>query len=280
VASPALLRPSDAELRRLYVDQRLSAETISKRCDVEKITVLRWLRAAGIKRRPGGNGLANRGIPAPTADDLQRLVHVEHLSYEAIGERYGVDFSAVPHWLDRHGIERPDIWVTRRHGRVATEPTEEELRERIGAGESLRSIERDFDVTRMVIRARCRKYGIEVSRDGWSGGYRLRCADGHQVRSTYEQRVDDWLSRHDLPHTLEPRYPFDRRYRADFLVDRTYIEVWGVTGNPAYTARRAWKIEQCASNGIDLIQINHWQFATGRRWWRPLERLLQDLPAD
>lgn len=249
---------------------------IAARCDVEKITVLRWLRAAGIKRRPVGSGMANRGKVMPTAEELQHMIHVENIGLRGVAERYGVHYTAVAQWIDRHGIQRPTVWQTRRRGQTLAEPSEDELRERVGAGESLSSISRDYPVSRSLLRARCETYSIEVPRDGWQRGKRFPCGDGHLARSTYEQRVDDWLFDNLIEHETEPTYPWDRRYRADFRVGETYIEVWGVTGNPAYRERRDLKIRRCAETGIDLIQINYGQFATGRRWWRPLERL-QDL---
>lgn len=267
-------RPSPEELRALYVDQRLSSLAIAERCQVEKITVLRWLRAAGIERRPVGSGLANRGVEMPTAEELHRLIHVENIGLRGVAERYGVYYTAVGKWLDRYGIERPTVWQTRRRGEIPAEPTEEELRERIAAGESLSAIARDYPVSSTLIRQRCRTYGIEFQRDGWQLGKRFPCADGHLARSTYELRVDDWLFDHGLQHDVEPAYPWDRRYRADFLVGQTYIEVWGVTNNAAYRERRALKIQRCAETGLDLIQINYGQFSRGRRWWRPLEQLL------
>lgn len=269
--APSPNRPSPEELRELYIDQGLSSLAIAERCGVEKITALRWLKAAGIERRPTGSGLANRGVTPPTAEELHRLIHVENIGLRGVAECYGVYYTAVGHWLDRHGIERPSIWQTRRRGVVPTEPTEQELRERIGSGESLASIARDFPVSSTLIRARCTTYGIEVSRDGWQRGKRFECADGHLARSTYELRVDDWLSERGIEHEVEPPYPWDRRYRADFCVDDAYIEIWGVIGNPAYQTRKAMKIERCAAEGLRLIQINYAQFASGRRWWKPLE---------
>ncbi|MDP9820385.1 hypothetical protein [Nocardioides massiliensis] len=266
-------RPNPAELRELYVDQGLSAAAIGARYGVEKITALRWLRAAGVERRFAGRGLAHRGVAAPSADDLRRLIHEENIGLIGVAEKYGVDYTAVGHWLDRHGIERPTIWQTRRRGQVVVEPTEAELRDGITRGETITAIAEQFGVSRRLIRDRCVRYGIEVGRDGWHGGRRFTCVDGHLARSTYEQRVDDWLTEHGLDHEVEPAYPWDRRYRADFLVGSTYIEVWGVTNNPAYAARKAMKIERCAQEGLTLIQVNHGQFANGRRWWKPLEVL-------
>lgn len=271
-------RPSDEELRRLYVDQGLTAQAIGDRCRVEKITALRWLKAAGIERRPA-SGLARRGVTPPTREELVDLVHVQHLGYRRIAERYGVDPTAVPHWLTKHGIERPTIWGTRRRGVELVLPDEGELTARRAAGESLTTIAADYGVSRDTIRDLCLRLDIAYDRDGWLGGKRFTATDGHKVRSTYELRVDDWLTDHDLAHEPEPRYPFDRRYRADFLVNGVYVEVWGVMHNPAYNQRRAWKIQQCTDHGLTLIQINYGQFAGRRRWWRPLEVLLEDRAA-
>lgn len=248
-------------------------------CQVRKITALRWLRAAGIERRPP-SGLANRGVTAPTAEELHDLVHVEHLSYAQIGERYGVDPTAVPYWLTTHNIPKPKVWVTRRKGKTPRLPDEAELRARRQHGESLRSIASTAGVGHATIRRLCDRFDIPVDRDGWVGGLRLPCSDGHEARSTYEQRVDNWLHEHGLTHELEPRYPFDRRFRADFLVGQTYIEVWGVLNNQRYTDRKRYKVAQCAIHGLPLIQINCWQFAKGRRWWRPLLQLLQESSGD
>lgn len=277
--APSKLRPTDAELRRLYEVEGLSARTIGDRCQVEKITALRWLRAAGIERRPGANGLANRGVTPPTPDELRALVHEQHLSYPEIAARYGVDPTAVPKWLRKHGIPRPKIWETRRRGAVITLPDRADLARMIGAGQSLGAIAQGVGVSSTTIRALCRKYEISVASSGWTGAQRFTCDDGHPARSSYEFRVDNWLNDHGLAHELEPRYPFDRRYCADFLVGDAYVEVWGVTNNSAYQRRKQWKIERCREHGIHLVQINCWQFAKGRRWWAPLQQLLQDAAA-
>lgn len=274
------MRPTPDDLRRMYIDQRMSTREVAKVCGVSHMSVKRWLRADGIPARPTGSGLAHRGVAAPTADELHNLVHAEHLSYREIAALYGVDYTAVPQWLTRLDVPKPTVWGTRHRGSPPKLPTEAELRARRETGESLNSISKTTGVGSGTLSDLCRQHGIPVDRDGWKGGARFDCQDGHLARSTYELRVDDWLTEHGLTHEVEPQYQWDRRYRADFLVGSTFIEVWGVTNNSRYTARKAYKIEQCRSNGVDLIQINYWQFAKGKRWWRPLERLLvEDLGA-
>lgn len=274
------MRPTPAGLRQMYIDEQMSTRAVAAVCGVSHMSVKRWLKADGIPARPTGRGLANRGIAAPTSEELHNLVHVEHLSYQEIGARYGVDFTAVPHWLTRHGIPKPTIWGTRFRGSAPTLPTEAELRARRGAGESLKSISKTTGVGVHRLSALCDRYQIPVDRSGWRGGVRFDCKDGHLARSTYELRVDDWLTEHGIAHEVEPAYPWDRRFRADFLVGDTYIEVWGVTNNARYTARRAHKIAMCEATGVDLIQINYWQFSKKGHWSRRLERLLvEDLGA-
>jgi hypothetical protein len=277
VPPPSPNRPTNAELRRLYEDERLTSRAIAQRCSVEKITVLRWMKAAGIPRRPA-LGLANRGIEGPTAEELHDMVHVQHLSYQQIAAKYGVDFTAVPHWLTRHGIPKPKVWDTRRRGIPIPLLTEHELRLRAAAGESITAIANTRGVSPQHVTKLFREYGIEVRRNGWRGGLRHICKDGHEARSIYERRVDDWLADHGLAHECEPRYPWDARCRADFLVGATWIEIWGVTQNATYTARRARKIKMCAETGLDLLGIDYWRFAKsrphGKQWDQLLKRLL------
>ncbi|NUP03536.1 MAG: hypothetical protein HOW59_37000 [Nonomuraea sp.] len=271
MAKASANRPSGDDLRRMYESERLTAQAIADRCSVRKITVLRWLEAEGVRRRPPGNGLAARGVPLPSRDLLRDLVWGQHLSYDEIAQRYGVDRTAVPQWLEAHAIPRPSVWETRRRGRVVVESDAADLRARVDAGESLASIARSLGVSRTTVRAWCEKHRVEVRPDGWHGGRRLACLDGHDARSTYEQRVDDWLYRNGIEHYVEPAYPWDQRYRADFRIGSTFVEVWGVTNNDAYRQRKAMKIARCAAEGIQLIGIEPHQFHRGT-WTRRLRQ--------
>lgn len=268
------MKPSRETLHDLYENQRLTTRQIGAQLGVSKTQVVRWMKSYEMDRRVATNGLENRGIEAPTAAELEWMVHVEHLGYQKIADRYGVDPTAVPFWLTKYGIRKPSAWETRRKGVAMPNINIADVIARYETGESLDKIAAGYGVTRTPITARLRASGYTLRRDGWNGGHRYECADGHPARSLYEQRVDDWLTEHQIEHELEPTYPWDRRYMADFKVGSAYIEVWGVTENEAYKKRRKMKIERCASEGIDLISINHWQFTRGRKWWKPLERLI------
>lgn len=260
------MKPPKDQLEDWYTTQRKSARQIATLCGVSHMSVKRWLREYGIERRPAGRGLANRGIEPPSREDLYRLVHFEHQSLAAIGANYGVDETAVAYWLDRLDIPRPTIWSTRRKGRTPALPTEVELRGLCEQGISLREIARRHSVSDSTIGRLCRKYGIEASPDGWQG-IRLTCDDGHQVRSTYEQRVDNWLHVRGIPHEYEPALPCDRRYHADFLANGWYVEIWGVKGMRTYAARKRRKLALYRLHGLPLVHLTYDAFSTRHNSW-------------
>lgn len=258
------MTPDRDELARLYIDDGLTTRQIGKRFGVSKTHVLRWMRKYGIPPRPKGKGLAARGLEPMRAEDLERLVHVEHRSLAAIGALYGVDLTAVAYWLKKFGIPSSTVWMTRRGGHVPLLPTEAELREAyLVHGESIINIGRRHGVSAGPIKKLMDEHGIPRRHPGWRE--QRTCNDGHVVRSTYEQWVDDWLSEHGVAHVYDPRLPFDRRFRADFLANGWYIEIWGVTHNRRYTERKRWKLERYREHGMPLIELTHWAFASARK---------------
>lgn len=264
----------DAEtLRDLYETQRLTTRQIGERAGVSYMTVQRWLRKHGIAARHAGRGLANRGLPQPTADELRRLVHEEHIPYAEIARRYGATERAVHYWLDSFGIPRSDIWITRRRGYVPPLPSADELRRLyLDEGVSLEEIGLMYGVSEPPIRRLTKKLGIEVKPSGFDGGKRYVCDDGHVVRSIYEKRVDDWLTELGIAHEYEPCLPLDCRYRADFLANGWYIEIWGVIGSDQYAVRHAYKLEIYQRHDAPLIELIPHDFGgqANGRWLRKL----------
>ncbi|SRR6266568_946333 len=277
LASTPHCRPDYETVYRLYETERLTTRHIGKMFGVSKTEVLRWLKFYNIPCRAAGRGLLNRGIKEPTKEELIRFVHEEHRSYREIGEMYSVSFAAVEHWLERHHIECPTVWETRRKGVLFIYPSQEELHQMyIEKGMTLAQIAAVYDVSQSPIKDLCKKFGIPLRPDGFNGGVRFLCNDGHLVRSTYEQKVDNWLYEHDIPHEYEPRLPCDRRYDADFLANGWYIEVWGVNGSKEYAQRKARKISLYCTHQIPLIQLSIDSFQPRRKgyWKRCLARCL------
>ncbi len=71
-------------------------------------------------------------------------------------------------------------------------------------------------------------------------GTRCIADDGHACHSLSKKTIDDWQSRHDVPHDREPFYPYHRqrnpakRLRADWSVRNTFIEFAGMMDSPDY----------------------------------------------
>jgi len=158
-------RPSKETVRDLYEAQRLTTRQIGSIYEVAHITVRRWLLHYGIQPRASHNGLLNRGQQEPTKEDLERLVHGEHHSYREIAAMFGVDFTAVPFWLKRHGIAKPKIWTTRRKEDLPM-PSADELRELINDGLSANDVGRRFAVSGNCIASHCRHLGIPLENKG------------------------------------------------------------------------------------------------------------------
>jgi transposase-like protein len=272
--------PDAATLRRLYHIEGLSLRAIAERFGVRHISVRRWFRKYGLEPRATGRGLAHYGRTEPTRDELQRLVHQEYRSYQQIGALFNVDPAAVGHWLVKHKITRPTAWQTRRKGATPTLPTASELRALYERGLSTNAIGQLHGVSGEPIRRLCKEFGIALRDAGWNG--LILCDDGHRVRSSYEFRVDNWLTARGVAHTYEPVLPFDRRCKADFLANGWYIEIWGVLNDQGYRRRRERKCLLYRQHGLALIEIGAHAFAQGQRglWERRLAQCLNPRPSE
>lgn len=85
-----------------------------------------------------------------------------------------------------------------------------------------------------------------------SRGTHTLALDGHICYSLGEKTIDDYLSRNDIPHEREPKYP-EGNYRGDFLVGSVFIEYFGLAGDPLYDAKSNDKIRLCKVHNIKLI---------------------------
>lgn len=92
-------------------------------------------------------------------------------------------------------------------------------------------------------------------------GVRTLAEDGHVCASLGEKTIDDWLHRHHVAHTREPRYP-EGMFRADWLVDGVFVEYWGLAGNPTYDAKAATKRAIADRAGIKIVDIYPRDLAT------------------
>jgi hypothetical protein len=78
--------------------------------------------------------------------------------------------------------------------------------------------------------------------------------DGHVCLSLAEKTIDDLLTELGIPHQKEVPYP-EGRFRCDFLADQTYIEYFGLRGDPDYDIKIELKIALCKRLGLRLVAI-------------------------
>jgi hypothetical protein len=265
--------PPEDILRDLYLEQRLPSNTIGKRFGVAAAQVRRWLKAYGIERRPSGCSMANRGITAPTKEQLEHVIHVEHQSMKEIAIGFSVDKSAIRYWILKYGIKPSTAWLTRRRGYVPQLPDRDEMQRLYDELGSTREIGELFDVDAAFVQKHCRKVGVPLKDSGYNNGIRFQCRDGHEVRSSYEQSVDNWLFAKGYAHTYEPKLPFGKNQRADFLVGFTYIEVWGVLNSSRYNEKRERKIDLYAIHNLPLIGLEPQHF---KDQCQDMERILSE----
>ena len=113
-------RLSQAELRRLYEQERLSPAQIGVRVGRSGRTIRVWLQQAGIPLDPHRE--RPRRHPPPAASDLRRFYYQEYLTAAELADRYGVSASTARRWLRDADMPR------RVPGRRSRAPSGQELR--------------------------------------------------------------------------------------------------------------------------------------------------------
>lgn len=81
---------------------------------------------------------------------------------------------------------------------------------------------------------------------------RLKCADGHMVRTEPERRIDDWLHARGILHEVEPKM---KGMRPDWRVGNVYIEYWGLAGQQGYEKRREEKLALYEQRRLRLVSL-------------------------
>ncbi len=107
-----------------------------------------------------------------------------------------------------------------------------------------------------------------------SRGIQTIAKDRHMCLSLGEKTIDDFLFDRGIRHEKEPRYPTGN-FRADFLVDGTFIEYFGLAGNPDYDAKIKQKMRICSDFGISLISIYPSDLVNDKKLQKKLALILE-----
>ena len=87
--------------------------------------------------------------------------------------------------------------------------------------------------------------------------------DGHFLESSYECIVDNVLYKYNIPHEVHVKISPEHKFRCDFLIGHTYIEITGYTQkNTAYFHRLQKKIDLYQALNKDYLIIPKAVFLT------------------
>lgn len=85
-------------------------------------------------------------------------------------------------------------------------------------------------------------------------GTRCLASDGHVCLSLAEKQIDDLLTAMSIMHQHEVLYG-GRQFRADFMVDETVIEYFGLMERADYKAKAEEKQRYCAEQKIPFLAL-------------------------
>ena len=88
--------------------------------------------------------------------------------------------------------------------------------------------------------------------------FKIRCSDGHLVRSLSEKIIDEWLTHNGIAHEIEKPYPVGR-FTCDFYLpaSQLWVEYFGMTGafGGEYDETTRTKIDLAKVHGLNLISL-------------------------
>lgn len=85
---------------------------------------------------------------------------------------------------------------------------------------------------------------------------KYRSVDNHLCDSLAEKIIDDYFYKNSVPHKRNVPYPSHPKLKADFVVEDTFIEYFGLSGEiDSYDAAISRKRKICSERNIRLIEI-------------------------
>lgn len=238
---------SEATLRDLYWDQKLSQSQISDEIGYQQTTIGGWLREYNIETRGPG------GVQEPDFDreEFERLYVDGELGLRPIAEELNTSRNTLARWRDRWGIEAHNTGSAKRplvdDGELVRMYIDEGLTQQQIASKI------DADVNQTTVSKWLTDLKVNIrNKAGW--GQMVKTDRGETVKSALEKEVADWMYAHGIDYTYEPDVD-QTQYVPDFLVGDKLVEVWGVRMSDKYDSQR--KEKMCVYNqlGFDVISV-------------------------
>jgi hypothetical protein len=251
--------PREVLREAVYRLRFLSA--IAEAFDISVPTARRWIEEAGLPVAAVGGQVRHEPL---TPDELRDMHYAQEMPVRAMARLHGVSTAVMTKWLNDAGIP---IRQTPGGAPAVPSPPVDELR-RLYEEEQMSLVEigEQFGTSAGPVARWMDEAGIEI-RAGWGVSRKSHTSrDGRKHRSRGELKLANWLVDHGISY--ESDGPIvnngDRNpCRYDFRVGDTMIEYWGITGSRRYDARKAYKLDLYASEGIDLIEIFPEDLRTG-----------------
>ena len=114
----------------------------------------------------------------------------------------------------------------------------------------------NLDVHYATICRRMKKMKLTPWGKPFARGYKLKCADGHEVTSLGEAKVDEFLDAHRIQHWVHWRIQGPNILTDFYLPDfGLCIEYAGIQGHPEYDKRLAQKTQLYEKWNIPVVII-------------------------
>ncbi len=123
---------------------------------------------------------------------------------------------------------------------------------------NMQKIAEELNTSCNLISRRLKKFGIKVREMKSVFGYRhrLKCDDGHLVRSTTERELDNWLFHNGIIHVYDKKIGYGA-FRTDFYIPNAniWIEYWGLQDIKTYKEKTKRKVEMYKKLGLNLLSL-------------------------
>ena len=247
------------ELRRLYLDEKLSISDIADYYDCSSAAVRNRLQNYGIEIRGPGEVSVNGAADGRYKDESHlRESYVERgLSKSEIANECSVSTGTIQYWLNEHEIDvrsYSEAQTLRREKLGAEYKNKTELEELYWEeGLTQREIAETLDCAFTTVQRYMNELDIELRYAG-AHGNTYETERGEYVRSTPERQIANWLYENSVQYQYEPELA-ETSMVPDFYANGVYIEYWGMVNRESYVNRMEEKKARYATLDVDLINL-------------------------
>ena len=239
-------------LDEMYTKKGMGKGAIAKKLNVSPTTVLNRLIEYNIETRSISEAMMGmRKINIPKKE-LEEMYNEKGIGTPEIARKLNTTSSTVRRYLIQYNIPMRSSSSYRE-----TNISKEVLNKKyINEMKTMDEIAVEFNVSRRAIGKKIKKFGIPARPTLFGYKERLKCDDGHLVRSSGERKIDNFLYHNGITHEYETQVE-DTKYLCDFYIPSIgiWIEYWGLYDKGNYNEILQKKLEVYERFGLKLIEI-------------------------